>query len=70
MKNVKISEIKESLPLQHLMGDLFVFPIPEVMDLTAKRVDKLMLHIDEQPWRANQLKLSAGIKGHKTKPSE
>jgi hypothetical protein len=49
MKNVKISEIKESLPLQHLMGDLFVFPIPEVMDLTAKRVDKLMLHIDEQP---------------------
>jgi hypothetical protein len=40
------------------------------MDLTAKRVDKLMLHIDEQPWRANQLKLSAGIKGHKTKPSE
>ena len=47
MKNAKISEIKELLPLRHLTGDLFVFPIPEVMDLTAKRVDKLMLHIDE-----------------------
>lgn len=39
-----ISEIKDPLPLQHLVGDLFVSPTPEANGQAAKRVGKLMLH--------------------------